>query len=244
MTFDSKPLKQNGHDQITLHASPVLQRETKMFIKESIFLQRCAMTVLCISMVLLMLSNDVRADSIWKKRVTLNTNLFTDNRARGIGDIVTVRISESTEITGKEDSSADSKNNHSVNIDTTNFLTKPLGDTSGYLPNYKADTSHSFSGKGAYESNRNVNLELTAVVTEILANGNLIIEGNRDVNINGEKYNIKVSGIVRPIDISTDNVVQSSSIANANIILEGKGFLTRAGKRGWWNRIQEVIWPF
>jgi flagellar L-ring protein precursor FlgH len=244
MTLESKPLKQNSHDQITLPASPVLQREAKMFIKEIIFLQRCAITVLCISMVLLMLSNDVRADSIWKKRITLNTNLFTDNRARGIGDIVTVRISESTEITGKEDSSADSKNNHSVNIDTTNFLTKPLGDTSGYLPNYKADTSHSFSGKGAYESNRNVNLELTAVVTEILANGNLIIEGNRDVNINGEKYNIKVSGIVRPIDVSIDNVVQSSSIANANIILEGKGFLTRAGKRGWWNRIQEVIWPF
>ncbi|MBE7445066.1 MAG: flagellar basal body L-ring protein FlgH [Planctomycetia bacterium] len=232
------------YSRITQTVSLVLQMKIKKFVNKSISLQRVAIMFICISMSLLMLNNDARADSIWKKRVTLNTNLFTDNRARVIGDIVTVRISESTEITGKEDSSADSKNSHSVNIDTTDFLTKPLGDTSGYLPNYKADTSHSFSGKGAYESNRNINLELTAVVTEILANGNLIIEGNRDVNINGEKYNIKVSGIVRPIDISTDNVIQSSSIANANIILEGKGFLTRAGKRGWWNRIQEIIWPF
>lgn len=191
-----------------------------------------------------MTDSNVHADSIWKKRVTVNTNLFNDNRARGIGDIVTVLINESTEITGKEDSSADSKQSHNVTIDTSEFLTKPLGDTSGYLPNFKTDTGHSFSGKGAYESNRNLNLELTAVVTEMLANGNLIIEGNRDVNINGEKYNIKVSGIVRPVDISVDNIIQSSSIANASIILEGKGFLTRAGKRGWWNRIYEAVWPF
>lgn len=196
-----------------------------------------------ISLVFLSLISHARADSLWKKRITLNTNLYNDNRARGIGDIVTVQINESTEITGKEDSSADSSNSHSLNVDSKNFLTK-VKDISGYLPNITADTSHSFSGKGDYESNRNITLELTAVVTEILANGNLIIEGNRDVNINGEKYNIKVSGIVRPIDITIDNVIQSSSIANANITLEGKGFLTRAGKRGWFNRIKEVVWPF
>ena len=191
----------------------------------------------------LILNNHIQADSIWKKRITLNTNLFSDNRARGIGDIVTVKISESTEITGTEDSSAESSNSHSINLDTSNFLTR-VKDISGYLPNITADTSHDFSGKGDYESNRNINLELTAVVTEILANGNLIIEGNRDVNINSEKYNIKLSGIIRPIDINIDNEVQSSSIANASITLEGKGFLTRAGKRGWWNRIREVVWPF
>ena len=200
-------------------------------------------TYFFVSAIFLILSNHIQADSIWRKRITLNTNLFSDNRARGIGDIVTVKISESTEITGTEDSSAESSNSHSINLDTSNFLTR-VKDISGYLPNIKSDTSHKFSGKGDYESNRNINLELTAVVTEMLANGNLIIEGNRDVNINGEKYNIKLSGIVRPIDISINNEVQSTSIANANIILEGKGFLTRAGKRGWWNRIREVVWPF
>src|SRR3972149_5126821 len=133
-------------------------------------------TYFFVSTIFLILNNHIQADSIWKRRITLNTNLFSD--------------------------------------------------------------------KGDYESNRNINLELTAVVTEMLANGNLIIEGNRDVNVNGEKYTIKLSGIVRPIDISIDNEVQSTSIANANIILEGKGFLTRAGKRGWWNRIREVVWPF
>jgi flagellar L-ring protein precursor FlgH len=200
-------------------------------------------TYFFVSAIFLILNNHVQADSIWKKRITLNTNLFSDNRARGIGDIVTVLISESTEISGTEDSSAESSNSHSINLDTSNFLTR-VKDISGYLPNITADTSHNFSGKGDYESNRNINLELTAVVTEMLANGNLIIEGNRDVNVNGEKYTIKLSGIIRPIDINIDNEVQSASIANANITLEGKGFLTRAGKRGWWHRIREVVWPF
>lgn len=240
----SKATTQYSHNHIISSASPLLREKIKMFVKKNLFLQRKTIACLFISLALLIVSNNLQAESIWKKRVTLNTNLFNDNRARGIGDIVTVQINESTEITGVEDSSAENKKSHSVNIDTTNFFTKPLGDTSGYLPNFSADTNHSFNGKGAYESNRNISLELTAVVTEILANGNLIIEGNRDVNINGEKYNIKVSGIVRPIDISIDNVIQSSSIANANITLEGKGFLTRAGKRGWWNRIYEAMWPF
>lgn len=214
-------------------------------IKTKIKLVKCYFIIfLLIGILSLTWCNKVTADSIWKKRIATNTNLFNDNRARGIGDIVTVQIDESTQITGTEDSTADSAQKHSVNIDTTEFLTKVLGDTSGYLPNYKSDTSHSFSGKGAYESNRNLHLELTAVVAEVLANGNLIIEGNRDVNINSEKYNIKVSGIIRPIDINLSNVIQSSSIANANIVLEGKGFLTRAGKRGWLNRIYEVVWPF
>jgi flagellar L-ring protein precursor FlgH len=200
-------------------------------------------TYFFVSAIFLIINNHVQADSIWRKRITLNTNLFSDNRARGVGDIVTVKISESTEITGTEDSSAESSNSHSINLDTSNFLTR-VKDISGYLPNITADTSHNFAGKGDYESNRNINLELTAVVTEMLANGNLIIEGNRDVNVNGEKYTIKLSGIIRPIDINLDNEVQSTSIANANITLEGKGFLTRAGKRGWWNRIREVVWPF
>lgn len=200
-------------------------------------------TYFFVSAIFLILNNPIQADSIWKKRITLNTNLFSDNRARGIGDIVTVKISESTDISGKENSKVDSSNGHTISVDTSTFLSK-IKDISGYIPNLAANTSHNFSGKGEYGSNRNINLELTAVVTEILANGNLIIEGNRDVNINGEKYNIKLSGIVRPIDISIDNEIQSTAIANANITLEGKGFLTRAGKRGWWNRIREVVWPF
>ncbi len=239
-----KIVTQRSQDHIIFSPSPILVEKTKIFFKKEAFLPRKAITCLFIGLTLLIGSNNLHAESIWKKRVTLNTNLFNDNRARGIGDIVTVQINESTEITGVEDSSADNKKSNRVNVDTTNFFTKPLGDTSRYLPNFSAESNHSFSGKGAYESNRNINLELTAVVTEILANGNLIIEGNRDVNINGEKYNVKVSGIVRPIDITIDNVIQSSSIANANITLEGKGFLTRAGKRGWWNRIYEAVWPF
>src|SRR3989337_1841274 len=101
-------------------------------------------TYFFVSTIFLILNNHIQADSIWKRRITLNTNLFSDNRARGIGDIVTVKISESTEITGTEDSSAASSNSHSIELDTSKFLTKHT-DISGYLPNIKTDTSHNFS---------------------------------------------------------------------------------------------------
>lgn len=224
------------------------KRQMNTFNLKGLLMKNTFLHYFSVGMVFFVFSSGIHADSLWKKRITTNTNLFTDNRARGVGDIVTVIINESTEITGNEDSSADNQSSHSVQIDSSQFFTQPMSKVTknigGYMPNFTADSSHGFSGQGAYESNRSINLELTAVVTEILSNGNLIIEGNRDVNINDEKYNIKVSGIVRPIDISITNVVLSSSIANANIILEGKGFLTRAGKRGWWNRVVEVVWPF
>lgn len=186
---------------------------------------------------------DAMGESLWQKRITLNTNLYNDNRAMRIGDIVTVTINESTAITGKEDSSADQSTSHNINVDASDF-SKKLGALQDYLPNVKSQTEHTFGGTGQYDSSRSLQLEITAVVTEILSNGNLIIEGNREVDINKEKYNIKVSGIIRPIDVSVDNVIQSSSIANASISLEGKGFLTNAAKRGWFYRIKEFVSPF
>jgi len=198
-------------------------------------------TLACLTF--LVLTGNVDAGSIWKKRITTNTNIYNDNRAMRIGDIVTVEINESTAITGTEDSSADQSTSHGIDIDTSEFLQR-ITDVTGYVPNIQSQTDHSFNGEGQYESNRSLSLEITAVVTEILANGNLIIEGNREVDVNGEKYTIKVSGIIRPIDVSVDNIIQSNAIANANISLEGKGFLTQAGKRGWLYRLKEVVWPF
>ncbi|MBM4053987.1 MAG: flagellar basal body L-ring protein FlgH [Planctomycetes bacterium] len=187
-------------------------------------------------------ATNAMGESLWQKRITLNTNLYNDNRALRIGDIVTVMINESTAITGTEDSSADQSTSHDINIDASDFSRK-LGALQDYLPNVSSQTQHSFSGEGNYDSSRSLQLEITAVVTEILSNGNLIIEGNREIDVNKEKYTIKVSGIIRPIDVSVDNIIQSSSIANASINLEGKGFLTNAAKRGWFYRLKEFLSP-
>ncbi|MBT7592976.1 MAG: flagellar basal body L-ring protein FlgH, partial [Candidatus Scalindua sp.] len=108
------------------------------------------------------------------------------------------------------------------------------------------DTSYSndFSGKGSYDSTRSLNLTITAMVVEVLDNGNLVLEGKRDVKVNKEKYTLKLTGIARPIDITTANTIVSSKMSNVQFGLEGKGWLTRAGSKGWLYRVTDMLWPF
>lgn len=196
--------------------------------------------------VFILLQLSAYADSLWVKRAAVNTNLFADNRARSVGDIITVIIEETTAIEGLEDSELDSSSKFSNNVDASNFVVGKDGvsQVNRFMPNISGEHNTSFDGEGEYESSRDIRFRLTAMVTEVLGNGNLLIEGKRGVSINKERYTLRVSGIVRPIDIEENNVVFSEKIANANIFLEGKGFLTRAAKRGWGHRLFEVLWPF
>ncbi|MFQ5963005.1 MAG: flagellar basal body L-ring protein FlgH [Candidatus Scalinduaceae bacterium] len=193
------------------------------------------------------------ADSLWKRRVTINYNLFDDNRGKRIGDIVTVIVVEETSIDNDESSSTNNENKLSGEINNNAFLRGiQSGITKGRNAKFSprpansvsGDFSQEFSGKGTYESVRKINLRLTAMVVEVLDNGNLLLEGKREVDVNKEKYNLKLTGIARPIDIGTDNTILSTQMSNVNFGLEGKGWLTRAGKKGWFNRVRDIFWPF
>ena len=85
------------------------------------------------------------------------------------------------------------------------------------------DFNSSFSGKGDYDSSRSVNLTVTAMIVEVLDNGNLVLEGRRNITVNKEKYTLKLTGIARPIDITTVNTITSSKMSNVTFGLEGKG---------------------
>lgn len=199
----------------------------------------------------LLLQINAYSDSLWNKRAFKNTNLYVDNRARNVGDVVTVIIQEQTDILGIEDNELDADTKFTSNIDASDFFVgrtrKEKGEESSFnnsLPNISGNHKLSFGAEGEYESSRDINFRLTAIVTEVLANGNLLIEGKRGVSVNKEKYTLQVSGIIRPIDVDQDNVVLSEKMANADITLSGKGFLTRNAKRGWGYRVFDVLWPF
>ena len=193
------------------------------------------------------------ADSLWKKRVTINYNLFDDNRGKRVGDIVTVTVSESTIIDNEETSTTKNSNSVAGTVDNRKFA---RGIISGlkHGRNAKVDVrpensismsyKSDFSGDGTYDSKRGVFLTLTAMIVEVLDNGNLVLEGKREVEVNKEKYTLKLTGIARPIDIATNNTINSSQMSNVNFGLEGKGWLTRAGKKGWFNRLHDMLWPF
>ncbi len=211
------------------------------------------LTLLATSLIFVIVCDCVIADSLWKKRVTVNYNLFDDNRAKRIGDIVTVFVSESTNIDNTEQSSTANSKSASGSADYNQFFRGMLsGITKGKNTNFddqpantfETDYSSNFSGSGDYDSSRSVNLTITAMIVEVLDNGNLVLEGRRNINVNKEKYTLKLTGIARPIDITTINTITSSKMSNVTFGLEGKGWLTRAGSKGWYNRFKDMLWPF
>jgi flagellar L-ring protein precursor FlgH len=193
------------------------------------------------------------ADSLWQRRVTINHNLFDDNRGKRIGDIVTVIVTEETSVDNDETANTKNASKHSGEISNNSIL---RGIKTGLLNgrnekfsaraanNYSSDFSQDFSGQGSYDSSRKINMRLTAMVVEVLDNGNLLLEGRRRVAVNKENYTLKLTGIARPIDIGTDNIIQSNQMSNVSFSLEGQGWLTRAGQKGWFNRLQDIFWPF
>lgn len=197
--------------------------------------------------------DSVSADSLWERRTTINYNLFDDNRAKRIGDIVTVIVMEETNIDNDENASTDNSSKFAGEVDNNAFLEGVIsGLTKGRNARFNSRPANSFSGnlstnfqgKGSYDSTRKINLRFTAMIVEVLDNGNLVLEGKRDVDVNKEKYNLKLTGIARPIDISPSNTLLSSQMSNVNFGIEGKGWLTRSGKKGWFNRFQDIFWPF
>jgi flagellar L-ring protein precursor FlgH len=197
--------------------------------------------------------NSIHADSLWKKRVTINYNLFDDNRGKRVGDIVTVIVSESTSIDSDETSTTNNSSSTSASTDYNKFLRGTLsalrtGRNARFddraANTFDTEFESDFNGKGTYDSSRSVNLRITAMVVEVLDNGNLALEGKRNITVNKEQYSLKLTGIARPIDISTSNLISSSKMSNVIFGLTGKGWLTRAGSKGWYNRLKDVLWPF
>ena len=203
--------------------------------------------------ILAVVCDSILADSLWRKRVTVNYNLYDDNRGKRVGDIVTVVVSESTSIENDENATTNNSNSASGSADYNKFFRGILSamrtGRNAKIDDRPANTfdtefESNFSGKGTYDSNRSVNLRITAMVVEVLDNGNLALEGKRDINVNRENYTLKLTGIARPIDVSPDNLISSSKMSNVNFGLTGKGWLTRAGSKGWYNRLKDMLWPF
>ena len=153
-------------------------------------------------------------------------NLASDNKAREVGDIVTVLIFESASATNRVGtrSGKDTSLNGGISAGGVNeSLSFGIGG------NYR--------GLGETERSDRFVASMAARIEEILPNGDFVIVGSQNLLVNGDKRDILVRGQVRPIDISTDNTVASSRLANAQINYDGKGYATRSAKPGLLNRI-------
>ncbi|MGQ9808682.1 MAG: flagellar basal body L-ring protein FlgH [Armatimonadota bacterium] len=162
-----------------------------------------------------------RSGSLWRDE---RGSLFTDLRAMKAGDTVTVLVMESSIASQK--ASTDLKRDSNFKVGPGGgFLFKNIGEMS-------YGGSSTSKGEGSTSRSSNLITRLTATVTDVLPNGNLVIQGEREIRTNEENQIIRLSGVIRPSDVSPDNTVSSTLIADAKIELTGKGPIAQRQREG------------
>jgi flagellar L-ring protein precursor FlgH len=169
---------------------------------------------------------------------------YGDKKALRVGDIITVRIVEDAQ--ENNTAGTDLSRTSSANASFSTFFGKQkflklfkLGDD---LLNTSSDNEH--KGAGTTTRSGQLTATMTAVVRDVLPNGNLVVQGTRELLVNHEQQFITLSGIVRPQDVLRDNVVLSSQLADANITIGGLGVVDDKQRSGWGTWIFDLVWPF
>lgn len=173
---------------------------------------------------------------------TNSLNLFSDRKARRVGDIITIELKENTVSQKKANLGASKSANHTTKNPT--LLGAPLS-LGGLNLGTELNSSNDFKGKGDAAQSNNLQGNITVTVTEILPNGTLLVKGEKWITINrGDEY-IRISGMIRPDDVSADNTVISTRVANARISYSGTGALADANQGGWLSQFfNSGFWPF
>ncbi len=164
-------------------------------------------------------------------------SLFEDTRARGVGDLVMVRVVENA--SGTKDATTSTKRGSKLSTAITTFFAAPVANR-----NIDVGVTNEFDGSGKTTRSGRLTALVAAVVTERLSNGNLVIQGTREIQVNEETQVIQLSGVVRPTDISTDNIIASSRIADARITYTGLGVVDEKQRPGWFTRLVDYLTPF
>lgn len=210
---------------------------------------------LMVSVLMLGTAAPVAADSLWATGGEGAQNLYSNSaRALGLGDIVTIRIVENMRATNSAELETEKESNKELSLQDIVKLDIPFGignditrifgvplDTS---PSFGLDATSDFSGKADSERTARITGTVSAQIVDILSNGTLKIEATQALHINEEMNTIVLTGLIRPDDVSADNTILSTRIANAEIFYTGRGPLTNTNKRGLLTELWEFVWPF
>ena len=185
----------------------------------------------------------LRAGSIWPAG---GVGMVADHKAAHTGDILTVYVQETANASSTQNKQSSRKS--SVNDAVGQFLFPPgvsgLGTHAGQLPSFQVTGASDYTGGGQVSNSQSVSSQAAVLVTDVLPNGNLVIEGVRLVSFSGETQYVVLHGLVRPDDIASNNTVLSSNIAEARVEFVNKGTLVDAEKTGWLQRIYDLLRPF
>lgn len=184
-------------------------------------------------------------NSLWR---TGSRAFFKDQRARLVGDLVTVKVkvtdraqlNNSTRRSRKngEDFGAENVFGYEAKVDK--FL--PNGAKASSL--LKLDSEGSSEGAGSVNRSETLTTNVAAVVTQTLPNGNLVIEGKQEIRVNFEVRELIVAGVIRPEDIESDNTIESAKIAQARIAYGGRGQITDVQQPRYGQQVMDILLPF
>lgn len=187
-------------------------------------------------LLVLALVGESSGESLW--RDVGHGFLFIDSKARHAGDIVTVLVTESSALNRQAETNTKKESTNSANLSSLFGL--PLGDKTQYA--FEGANEH--KGSGSVTRSDEVTAKVAARVVKVLPSGNLIIEGRRAVRANDETQYLAISGVVRPEDITPNNTILSTQVADAEIVLEGKGVLAEKQRPGLLNRFADWLFLY
>jgi flagellar L-ring protein precursor FlgH len=169
--------------------------------------------------------------------------LFENPAARHVGDIVTIVLNESTQ--AQKSSSTNTNKSTTDTLPGMTILGKALTIHGVPIMSNNIADSAKFAGEGDSAQSNSITGFITVTVQKVLPNGNLYVKGEKNIAINQGSEFVRLSGVIRPIDLAPDNSINSSQVANAKIAYGGKGALADANAQGWLSRFFNSPWtPF
>ncbi|MGJ4945002.1 flagellar basal body L-ring protein FlgH [Bradyrhizobium sp. HKCCYLS1011] len=181
-------------------------------------------------------------NSLWRNG---SRAFFKDQRAHQVGDLltVTVNITDQANFANETQRSRTGKEDSGI----TDFIgSKTITQANKILPGrlLTEDSSSTSDGKGSIQRSESLTTSVAAVVTQVLPNGNLVVEGKQEIRVNYEIRELIVAGIVRPEDIQSDNTIDSTKIAQARISYGGRGQITDIQQPRYGQQVMDILLPF
>lgn len=183
-------------------------------------------------------------NSLWR---TGSRAFFKDQRAARVGDLVTVKVNVTDKANLNNETKRTRANAEGFGLPNAFGLESNKAVTAAGIAADKllnATSSSSSDGVGSVQRNETVTTNIAAIVTQILPNGNLVVEGKQEIRINFEVRELVVAGVVRPEDIESDNTIESTKIAQARIAYGGRGQITDVQQPRYGQQLVDVLLPF
>ena len=169
-----------------------------------------------------------------------NLFLFEDVKARRVGDLITVVLEESINASKSASTEADKESSIDLPAPTLFGKDNRLNEIVNSI-----DSTQEFNGEGETTQENTIEGNITVMVHQVYPNGYLLVKGEKLIELNEGSEVVRISGIVRPVDVTTDNTVLSNQVANAQITYKGKGIVSDSSKPGWLTKFFfSALWPY